>query len=128
MDGLIDLSENELAELQKLAKKNPVIEKLMGFLYELEVDPIKNSYIVYSRKLLEINKAVERAKFDINDKDDKAFDRISKSMIDTAKIAQTLAELKKSFSPEELKEIDEVQRKGGITTNWFLRNTANGKA
>jgi hypothetical protein len=117
---LLDLSETEVKELESLAKKSNALVKLLDFYNKIEEDAIMNTFITNTIKLIEINDKVRSAKFDINDKEDKGFERIMKAMIESSEIASKLEEIKKTFSEEEVKEVAKRMR-GGRESNWFSR-------
>ena len=117
---LLDLTETEVNELESLSKKSTALCKLLEFYNKIEEDAVMNTYITNTIKLIEINEKVINGKFDINDKDDKGFERIMKAMNDSSDIAAKLEEIKKTFTEEEVKEVAKRMR-GGREANWFSR-------
>ena len=117
---LLDLTDAEVKDLESLAKKSDALLKLLDFYNKIEEDAILNTYITNTIKLIEINEKVRNANFDINDKEDKGFERIMKAMNDSSDIASKLEEIKKTFTEEEVKEVAKRMR-GGREANWFSR-------
>ena len=117
---LLELNESEVKELESLAKKSDALCKLLELYNKIEEDAIMNTYITNTIKLIEINEKVRNANFDINDKEDKGFERIMKAMNDSSDIASKLEEIKKTFTEEEVKEVAKRMR-GGREANWFSR-------
>lgn len=93
------LSEEEIADVEKIAKKNEAVGKLLEFYKETQIDGLKALRVSLNKKLIDISASVDSAQID--DNDDKTFERIDR----------IVTSLKKLPKENEEKE-QEVVKKG----------------
>ena len=115
----LDLSNDEEKSLIKLSDKSPALTKVLIFLGGLQDKrTLFQTLVIYENKLLDIANAVGGATFDMQDKDDKSFERTVKAMGETIDIVKTIDFLKNSLSPEEEKEYKSKQTYANVVSNW----------
>lgn len=80
------LTDSEIKEIEKLSQKNPVVGKLFDFYTVANEDGLEALRISLNKKLIEVSQTIGAA--NVDDNDDKTFERIDRIVASLKKISK----------------------------------------
>lgn len=78
------LTEEEIEEVEKIGKKSEAVKKLLDFYVSSNKDGLEALRISLNKKLIEVSQTISDA--NVDDNDDKTFERIDKIVASLKKI------------------------------------------